>query len=44
VSRTDPIAETVANKIIELAKDGERNPDRLCGEALDVLRGPPPAQ
>jgi hypothetical protein len=29
VKRTDPIAEKVAKKIIELAKNGERNPDRM---------------
>ena len=27
-----------------MAKVGERNPDRLCDDALDALRGPPPAQ
>ena len=42
VKRTDPIAETAAKRIIELAKDGERNPDRLCEEALDAVRRPPP--
>ena len=44
VKRTDPIAEEVAERIIELAKHGERNPDRLCDGALNVLRSPPPAQ
>ena len=43
VKRTDPIAEKVAKRIIELAKDGERNPDRLCDDALDAVRRPPPA-
>jgi hypothetical protein len=40
ISRTDPLAETVAKRIIDLAKDGERNPDRLCDGALNVLRKP----
>jgi hypothetical protein len=30
VNRTDPIAEKVAKRIIELAKNGERNPDRCA--------------
>jgi hypothetical protein len=41
VKRTDPIAEKAAKRIIERAKEGERNPDRLCDAALDVLRKPP---
>jgi hypothetical protein len=45
VNRTDPIAEKVAKRIIELAKNGERNPDRMCDDALDaVRRARPPAQ
>jgi hypothetical protein len=28
----------IANRIIELAKAGERNPDLLCERALDNLR------
>ena len=39
--RTDPIVEIVAKEIIELAKDGERDPNRLCDGALNVLRKPP---
>jgi hypothetical protein len=42
LKRTDPIAEKAAKRIIELAKDGERSPDRLCNEALDAVRRPPP--
>jgi hypothetical protein len=38
VKRTDPIAEKAAKRIIELGKEGERNPDRLCDEALDFVR------
>ena len=30
----DPLVQLVANKIIGLAKAGERNPDRLCEQAL----------
>jgi hypothetical protein len=29
----------IAKQIIELAKAGERNPDRLCEGALEKLRG-----
>jgi hypothetical protein len=32
-----PILPLVANKIIELAKAGERNPDLLCERALTDL-------
>ena len=35
--RKDPLATTVAKAIIELAKDGERDPERLCDRALRVL-------
>ena len=30
----DPLREALARKIIELAKAGERDPERLCDEAL----------
>jgi hypothetical protein len=36
--RTDPLAEAVARQIVELAKNGERDPDRLCEGALSSLR------
>jgi hypothetical protein len=42
VKRTDPMAEKVAKSIIELARHGERDPDRLCDAALDAVRRPPP--
>jgi hypothetical protein len=32
------ISEIVAKKIIALAKDGERDPDRLCERTLNDLR------
>ena len=34
VNRSDPVAETVARKIIELARTGERDPDRLRDQVL----------
>jgi len=40
--RTDPIIEMVANIIIELAKHGEHNPDRLCERTLADLNKPRP--
>lgn len=36
--RQDPLAEIVAKKIIELAKQGERDPQRLCELALKDIR------
>ena len=36
IGRTDPAAAKAAERIIELAKDGERNPDLLCDGALKV--------
>jgi hypothetical protein len=37
VDRKDPITMTVAKLIIQLAKDGERDPKKLCDEALRIL-------
>jgi hypothetical protein len=37
--RDDPVIAIVAKRIIELAKEGERNP---CERALNDLRAPPP--
>jgi hypothetical protein len=37
VDRKDPITTTVAKLIIELAKDGERDPKKLCDETLKIL-------
>ena len=39
VDRASPIAEKAAKRIIKRAKEGERNPDRLCADALALLRG-----
>ena len=36
--RNDPITELVARKIIEIAKVGERDVDRLCQRALAALK------
>jgi hypothetical protein len=41
VDRSDPVTEIVANKIIELARTGERDPDRMREIALHDLRGQP---
>jgi|HubBroStandDraft_6_1064221.scaffolds.fasta_scaffold375510_3 hypothetical protein len=35
--RTDPATALVARKIIALAKQGERDPERLCAGVLDAL-------
>jgi hypothetical protein len=43
VSNEDDLApETIAKIIIELAKAGERDPERLCDQALAGLHAPPP--
>jgi len=36
----DDVKQAIANKIIELAKTGERNPDQLCEHALKDVRQP----
>ena len=33
----DVVKEVIAQRIIALAKHGERNPDRLCADALSAL-------
>jgi len=38
--RQDPLAVILAKFIIELAKEGERDPDKLCEGALKILRKP----
>jgi hypothetical protein len=40
VDKTAPVPERVANKIIELAITGVRDPDQLCELALNDLRRP----
>jgi hypothetical protein len=45
LQRTDgivnPTRDAVAQKIIDLAKAGERDPERLCDAALQALRPSP---
>jgi hypothetical protein len=36
----DDVRQAIANKIIDLAKTGERNPDLLCEGALKEIRQP----
>ena len=38
VNRVDPVTELVAEKIIELARAGERDPDRLKQLTLEAFR------
>jgi len=37
VDRKDPATASVAKLIIEVAKTGERDPERLCENALKIL-------
>jgi hypothetical protein len=37
VDRRDPLTTAVAKAIIQLAKDGERDPKKLCDGALNIL-------
>ena len=39
--RGDLANQVIANKIIELAKAGERDPERLCDGVLKEFRDPP---
>jgi hypothetical protein len=41
-NRDDPTTEIVAKKIIELAKQGERDPVRLQERAVQALTNEPP--
>jgi hypothetical protein len=36
----DDVKQAIANKVIELAKAGERNPDLLCERVLKDIRRP----
>ena len=40
--RNDLALEIIAKRIIDFAKEGERNPDLLCERALRDLRASPP--
>jgi hypothetical protein len=37
IDRNDPMALTVAKAVIQLAKEGERDPEKLCNAALKML-------
>jgi hypothetical protein len=37
VNRTDPMTAAVAKLVIQLAKEGERDPGRLCEGAVTAL-------
>jgi hypothetical protein len=41
--RADIATKIIAEKIIALTKDGERDPNQLCERALNDLRGPTPS-
>jgi hypothetical protein len=43
VNRTDLATEMVAKKIIELAKQGERDPVRLRERVIEAVSRPPPS-
>jgi hypothetical protein len=43
-NRDDPTTEIVAKMIIELAKQGERDPARLRERAVEALTEEPPAE
>ena len=38
LDRQDPLAVVLAKLIIELAKQGERDPEKLCDGTLKILR------
>jgi hypothetical protein len=40
----DDVKQAIADKIIALAKAGERNPDLLCEQALRDIRTEPEAE
>ena len=40
--RGDLANEVLARRIVDLAKAGERDPERLCEGVLHEFRGPPP--
>jgi hypothetical protein len=38
--RDDPLTETIAKLIIEIAQTGEKDPKTICAQALSRLREP----
>jgi hypothetical protein len=43
VNRQDPVTELIAEKVIELANAGERDPERLKQLVLEIIKGDGPA-
>jgi hypothetical protein len=39
-NRDDPLTETVAQYVIEIAQTGEKAPERICALAVERIRGP----
>jgi hypothetical protein len=39
IDRTDPVTETIARKILDIATLGERDPERICELALKDICG-----
>jgi hypothetical protein len=37
--RDDPLTESIARSIIEIAQTGEKEPEMICARALSLLRG-----
>jgi hypothetical protein len=37
--RDDPLTESIAKFIIEIAQTGEKDPEMICARALSLLRG-----
>ncbi len=37
-NRSDPLMETVAHHIVEIAQTGEKNPSRICALAVERIR------
>lgn len=37
--RDDPLTETIARLIVEVAQTGEKDPKTICARALSLLRG-----
>jgi hypothetical protein len=40
--RADPVTELIAKKIIEIVRDGEHDPPRICARAIRELGVPLP--
>lgn len=42
VDRTDPLTELIAKKNIEVTRNGEQGPERICARAIEELGAAPP--